>query len=274
MAIDLKSLRRAEPTCPPRLLIYGPEGIGKNTLALEFPNPVTFDWERGTAPGAVVLRDEVADFDGTLDAIGQLATEEHDFKTVIFDSLDRLEVMIYAKVCANEGWANIEEPGYGKGYNVALSYWEDFMRAVEYLNTTRNVCPILIAHSGIERFDDPSTASYSRYDLRLKSKSGGIIKDKCDAILFINQDASVQQEEVGFKKTVGKALGGGGDRWVRTEARPAFAAKNRYDLPAKFRFERGNGFEFLRPYLPGFEDFAPSDTLTSDPKGEGDKKAA
>lgn len=274
MAIDLKSLRRAEPTCPPRVLIYGPEGIGKNTLALEFPATLTFDWERGSPPGATILRDEVADFDATLDVIGQLATEEHSFKTVIFDSLDRLEAMIHQKVCADNNWPNIEEPGYGKGYNIALGYWEDFMRAVEYLNITRNVCPILIAHSGVERFDDPAAASYSRYDLRIKSKAAGIVKDRCDTILFVNQEANVQTEEAGFNKKITKATSGG-DRWVRTEARPAFAAKNRYDLPAKFRFERGGGFEFLRPYFPGFDELTEAET--GDPttgQGEGGKKAA
>jgi len=260
----LKTLRRAEPTCPPRVLIYGPEGIGKNTFALEFPNPITFDWERGSPPGAIVLRDEVADFDATLDAIGALATEEHDFKSVIFDSADKLEVMIHQKVCADNNWANIEEPGYGKGYNIALGYWEDFVRAIEYLNVQRNVCPIILAHSGVDRFDDPAAASYSRYDLRVRSKAAGIIKDRADMVLFINQEAVVAQEDAGFQKKVGKASGGG-DRWVRTEARPAFAAKNRYDLPPKFRYERGGGFEYLLPYLPGFDEFKTSDALTSDP---------
>lgn len=252
MAIDLRNLRRAEAIVPPRLLIYGPEGIGKNTLASEFPDPVTFDWERGAPAGSVILSDEVATFPDTLDAIGSLIVDDHDFKTVIFDSLDKLEPMIYAQVCADNKWANIEEPGFGKGYAIALTYWEEFARAVDHLNTSRSVCTIMIAHSGVSRFDDPMAQSYSRYDLRIRDKAAGIVKDRCDAILMMSQEALVREEEAGFNKKITKATASS-DRWIRTEGKPSFAAKNRYNLPPKIRYELGAGFSTLRPYFPGFE---------------------
>lgn len=263
MAIDLKNLRRAEAVVPPRLLIYGPEGIGKNTLAMEFPDTVTFDWERGAPVGAVVLSDEVATFPDTLDAIGALITDEHDFKTVIFDSLDKLEPMIHAQVCADNKWASIEDPGYGKGYAIALEYWSEFVRAVDHLNLSRAMCTIMIAHSGVSRFDDPMAASYSRYDLRLKEKAAGIIKDRCDAVFLMAMEVVSREEDAGFNKKVTKATSTS-DRWIRTEGKPSFAAKNRYNLPPKFRYDLGSGFKTLRPYLPGFAEAETADKLIRD----------
>ena len=51
MAINISQLRRIRATDPPRVLIYGPPGMGKTTLASEWPDPVFLQVEDGTPGG-------------------------------------------------------------------------------------------------------------------------------------------------------------------------------------------------------------------------------
>lgn len=243
----------SDDTIPPRILIYGPEGIGKNTLGLEFPMAFTVDLERGTPPGNPVLKaDKVPTFDALMEAIGDLIEGNHEFKTVIFDSLDRIEALIFQHLCEANNWKSIEQPGYGRGYKMALEKWGEFVAAAEYLNENRSVCVVFIAHSEASRFDDPTSQSYSRYGLRLNDKAAGIVKDKCDAILFLNQVINIKEQEAGPNKKIVKGESGNA-RWIFTEMRPAYDAKNRYGLPEKFKYDKGKGYEFLSRYLPAMD---------------------
>lgn len=256
MAIDLKSLRTSSADVPPRLLIYGPEGIGKNTLSLEFPDPLTLDLERGVPPGFVIAdEDDIPDFASLMELVDDLINKPHEFKTVIFDSLDKIQSMIFTAICEQEGWDTIEKPGFGAGYKIALVWWEAFMREVERLNKSRNVCVIFLAHSAVVNFNDPGSASYSRFTLRLNEKAAGVIKDRCDAVLFINQDIAVAAEDPNAPKGAKKnnKATGSGTRWMRAEMRPAYDAKNRYGIPDKFQYKLGEGYAFLSEYLPGMD---------------------
>lgn len=251
--LDLSSPTISNDDLPPRILIYGPEGEGKNTLALEFPRPFSFDLEGGTPSGwPVATREQIPNFDALMSGIQSLCEQPHEFKTIIFDGLDRIEAMIFSALCEEQNWSSIEQPGYGKGYKMANEKWEEFVIAAEYLREARNVALIFLAHSDAGRFDDPTTQSYSRYDLRLNKNAAGIVKDKCDAILFINRLVTIKEQDAGMNKKIIKG-DGGAVRWVMCEARPAWAAKNRYGLPDKFKFDKGKGYEFLSRYLPAMD---------------------
>ena len=253
MAISIKSLKRVSATQPPRFCIYGPEGMGKTTLASEFPNPVFLQIEDGTPSGLTLDSFGVlTTFEEVMEAINALYTEDHGFQTVVVDSLDRFEPLVWDQTCKRNDWRSIEAPGYGKGYKEADYDWRDFMGGLNALRTDKGMAVVLIGHSDVGRFDDPTTASYSRYDLRIHSRACGIIKDDVDAILLINQDVTVTEKEEGFGKKRSQA-NGGGNRWIFTEARPAFAAKNRYGMPSKFLYQRGKGFDQLAKFLPGGE---------------------
>jgi AAA domain len=254
MAISFADLKRVKSADPPRILLYGPEKAGKTTLANEFPAPVFLQTEEGTGMLELDTFGKLQSYQDVMDAVASLYQEEHQFKTVVVDSITALQTLIYAEVCArgdekgNEK-KRIEDFGYGKGYVYALSVWQEFMEGIMALRRDRGMTVILIAHSKIERFDDPETVSYSRYDIDLHEKARDFLKREVDLVVLLKPDVTIKTEEQGFSKTRARA-DGGRSVWMHTSSRPAFAAGNRYDLPERILYERGKGFASLADSLP------------------------
>lgn len=249
MAIDINSLRKRRSDKPPRLIIYGPEKMGKTSLAASFPNPVFVQIEDGT-PGDLELTSfgRLTSFSQVMEALVALYSGEHGYHTLVVDSTSALEPLVWAEVCARKSWKSIEEPGYGKGYKEADYVWQEFWDGVTALWRDRGMAIVLIAHSTIERFDDPQTQSYSRYDIDLHDRVKNLLKREVDGILLVKQDVSLLKEDTGFGKE--RARASGSARWIFCEGSPAFTAGNRYGMPDKLLFKQGEGFTSLSPYFP------------------------
>lgn len=252
MAISLASLRTVRADQPPRLLIYGPEKMGKTTLASEFPNPVFLQTEKGES-GSLELTSfgHLTSYEAVKEAIQVLASEEHGFETVVLDSATSLEKLIWARVCADGGVANIEkyEKGFGKGYVAADVYWNEIVDGLNYLRDERGMAVIYVAHMTVAKVDDPETETYSTYGVDLQKRANAILKREVDAILLVKKDITIKKEEA--RQGEGRARADGGDtRWIYTEGRPAFTAGNRYDMPARIIYQRGAGFTALAPFFP------------------------
>lgn len=255
MAISLASLKPTTADQPPRIMIYGPPGIGKTSLAAEFPNPAFVRVEDGI-PGAVnVMAFPVAQsFGDVIDALGVLYTEEHDRQTVVIDSVTELQKLVFAETCARgdehgNAKASIEGFGFGKGYVFAKRVMEEFLDAINMLRRERGITVVLIAHSMVARFDDPESESYDQYQIDLHKQLVGMVEREMDAIFLLKTPIEVKTEERGLKGS--RAIASGKRiRKIYTEGTPAFVAKNRYSMPTEMRFDPGKGYEAFAKYLP------------------------
>jgi hypothetical protein len=155
-----------------------------------------------------------------------LQTEKHDFNSVVLDSLDWVEPLIWKAVCDEAKVETIEQAfgGYGKGYVRALDLWRTLLRELSVLNEHMHV--LLIGHAQIKSFQDPELpTAYDRYQLKINDKAAALVREAADAVLF----ARFETELV---KTNGKTRAyGEGNRIMYTESRPGWDAKNRFKLP-------------------------------------------
>ena len=223
---------------PPRLLLYGIEGIGKSTTAAQAPKPIFIQTEDGldqiacdSFPLATSYRDVVT-------ALAALHDDEHAYQTVVLDSLDWLERLIWDEVCREYGVRSIEKAdgGYAKGYTHALTQWREVLAGLDALRAKRGMAVILLAHAKVEKFEDPESAAYDRYTPRLHKHAAALVTEWADAVLFATRKYRTESEEAGFNRTrsIAVPLGAeGGERILRTVGGPSCIAKNRFSLPAE-----------------------------------------
>lgn len=235
----LESITRGKENKPPRLLIYGQEGCGKSTYASNAPNPVFIQTEDGLDEISTAKFPLAHNLDDVLSALAALRDEPHDFQTVVLDSADWLERLIWDRVCQDFGVRSIEKAdgGYGKGYVHALTYLRQIVSLLNELRNTRGMIVIVIAHSKVERFEDPENAAYDRYTPRLHKSATSLLCEWVDAVLFATKRFRVSKEQgSGFQgdRAIATAIGAdGGERILRTVGSPACIAKNRFNLPGE-----------------------------------------
>jgi hypothetical protein len=252
MAISLHNLVRKSADKPPIMAIYGPGGVGKTTLASEFPAPIFIQTEDGAGALNITSFSDgpIERYADVMAGIEALATEDHDFRTLVVDSVTRLEPVIWAETCARNGWKSIEDAGYGKGYLEADGIWREFLSACTWLRDNKRMTIVLIGHEAVQSFADPTTESYDRYTMRLHKRAEAMVREQVDVLGFLNQITSIRKEKTGFNKETAKATGGG-QIALNLAPRPAFQAKNRFDMPAQVLINKGQGYAALAPYLPG-----------------------
>ena len=218
---------------PYKFVIYGPEGIGKTSLAAQFPDPVFIDTEgstryydvkRITGPSGQAVP---SSWQMMLDMVTAVSRGEIPCKTLVIDSLDWAETICSRHVCDKAQKSGIEDFGYGKGYTYLE---EEFGRLLNLLNEVygRGINIACTAHATMRRVELPEeTGAYDHWELKLEKKTGALVKEWADTILFCNYKTIVVKGANPMEKN--KAAGG--KRMMYTTHTPWWDAKNRFGLP-------------------------------------------
>ena len=256
MSFSLDSLQEAEHEAP-NLIIYGGRGVGKTTLAASAPKPVMIRTEKVGYIEGVQMFPLAQSFDDVMEAMRALATGDHDFETLIVDSVDWLEQLVWKQLVTDRptdekgrSVKSIEDYGYGKGFIYAMDYWAKYLKAIEYLRESKGMAIIQIAHAEVKRFDDPTSESYDRYQIKLHKRASDKLQEGADAVLFAKAQHVTTKETVGFNSEKTRAVGGG-QRILYSDARPAFDAKSRFDaMPDEIPMAKVDGFAALAKHIP------------------------
>ncbi len=214
----LQSIHKGKREMPPRILVYGIEGVGKSTLGASAPDPIFIPTE------------------DMMKYVQTLKTENHHYKTVVLDSADWGEKLIFARVCKQFGATNIEKAdgGYQRGYEHALTYWHQLLEDLDALRSEKGMIIMLIAHAKIEKHDDPETTPFDRFSPKLHKKANALLCEWCDATLLATREFGAAKGEKS-----------GGKRILRCVPSATCVAKNRYNLPEIMPLQ----WEPLMPYF-------------------------
>lgn len=225
--MTLDAIKRGRVSLPLRVLLYGVEGIGKTTFGSQAPRPIFLGAEDGSSHLDVERFPAPETWADVLDAIRTLTSEQHSYQTLVVDTLDWAEPLLWAYICQRDGKANIEDYGYGKGYIAALDEWRVFLAALERLRAARHMHFVTLAHSWIKPFKNPEGEDFDRYELKLHAKAAGLLKEWSDCVLFANYE-TFASEDKRTKRVRGISTGA---RLIYTTRTAAYDAKNRHDLP-------------------------------------------
>ncbi len=226
--MTLQAVTRGKVSSPYRLLVYGVDGVGKSTFGSDAPAPVFLGTEDGTDHLEVARFPVPQSWSEVLEAVRTLTADPGDFKTLVLDSLDWAEPLLWRDVCANAGVTTIEEVGggYGKGYTAAVDGWRVLLAALERLQRERGLHVVLLAHSIIKAFKNPEGEDFDRHILALNEKAAGVLRQWCSGVYFANYETFAVKDKA--KRVRGVSTGA---RLLYTQRTAAYDAKDRYGVP-------------------------------------------
>ena len=222
------NLRKGKQDVPPRICIYGGHGIGKSTLASQFPNPIFISTEDGLDSLDVTSFPKAQNVTDVVNSIKTLIKEDHKFGTVVIDSVDWLvEPLITSNVEENH---EAKDLAYGKGQMLIAEEFREILQGLDVLRHKRRMNVVLIAHAAVVRFEDPRTEPYDRYQPKLPNRCNALLQEWCDVLAFAAFKVIIRKSDTGFnnQKTRGVTTG---ERLLHFVDNPAYAAKNRYSCP-------------------------------------------
>ena len=249
--MTLDKYKRKAVERPPKTTIEGEAGVGKSFFACSAPKPFVINTDDGSdeillripdvmVADAVPVGDNEANaklYDSIITTLTELAKEKHDRKTIIIDSLDRLETLAHAKVCVEHKLENgIEDLGYGKGVTYARGKIQRVLAGLNYLRDTKDMEPICVCHTQIRTINKPTLEPYDVFTLKLHKNASADIMEWSDAVLFMTFKMIIQKKDTGFGRKDSRAINTG-ERIILTSGSQGVDCKNRFGLPSEIPAE-------------------------------------
>lgn len=225
------NITKGKTNKPPRIVIYGTEGIGKTTFASQSNKPILIPIEEG-ADNIEVDKMPLSDSKNKiLDCLRWLYTQEHEYTTCIVDTWDTMEGMFIAEILSKDKANSLSQAcgGYGAGKGVLLGMTREIINALQFLRDKKGMTIIILAHSKSVSVNDPRYGAYDQFSLSCVPDIASQLIAWADVVGFANSRMRIDAD-TGLAKEIGA---NGGNRVLHVVGTPAFVAKNRYDMKSE-----------------------------------------
>lgn len=243
---------------PPMITIIGAPGAGKTSLAAMFPSPIFMQaetastvfetWAEEDQPMMLPLIPADNASTVVLDQLRELVTADHEFKTLVIDSVTSLSSKYEREIIKKYQCENIGEAagGYGKGFLELAAMHAKLIDSLDILRKRKRMAIVMLAHIGTEKIKgSPEDASeFTVYGMDMHRQSAGLYVANSDAVVYLQKDRHIVGAESDKKGRVVKSgrATETGERKIITTGDGRFGyvgAKNRYGMPDEISVEPG-----------------------------------
>lgn len=232
------------PVLPPKVMIYGPPGIGKSTFGAAGPKPIFIQAEQGLAGIKVPCFPLAKSFDEVMDYLRCLLDEDHHYQSLVLDSASGVEALIKQKILLETGAKNLNVVGpFGLGYVMLAEKWEQVVSLLDAIRIQRGMLILIIAHAEMAVAEDAEYGSFDRWAPRVYKKALANLVEWADLVGYAHRRMVLRSTDNG-KTTIATGIGpDGGDRILNVCGSPAILAKNRYGLTGELPLAWDSLFE-------------------------------
>ncbi len=191
-------------------LIYGPPKVGKTTFANSIPGAIFLATEPGTH-ALSVYEMEIRTWQQFADAVILLGKGDHDFTTIIVDTIDNAWDYLCDVVAAENNVGDLGDMDYGRGYSQAKT---KLKKVLDYL-ARLPYGVMLISHSVDREMTPKNQRPYTKTQPTLPNSARKVVMPLCSYIFFADFETSEEKGELVTRRV------------LRTKPCPAWDAGDR-----------------------------------------------
>lgn len=207
-------------------IIYGDNGAGKTSTLACAKNPIILDME-GNCGHIESEKESINSYLELREIIEQLIGQDHDYQSLILDSLDSIETLISTEISCRYSQAQLD---FGKGVAIWKTYVKELVDLLNELNLKKGMNILFTAHYKVKSANNPMTEQYDRYDLRINEAMKTGFCNWVQFICLLQKEPILKEQKGEFGKNKVKNL----DRRVLyTRGNPTYYGKNVFNLPEK-----------------------------------------
>lgn len=195
----LANLIEKKANLPPVIVLYGDAGAGKSTLGTTFPSPIFLDLDNGLrafdVPSIPIDTAEKLE-----EAVSALETEEHEFKTVVVDTIDEVEAVYTSVVLKELKVASLLNTKWGEGYTKRSEKVNAIFDRIVALRQ-KGIIPVFLAHSQIITISTPEAPDYNFRTLKLQKAASAHVVEKADLVGYVGNTLIVDTNKNAIEDT-------------------------------------------------------------------------
>ena len=234
----------------PRVTIYGSPGIGKSTLASQFPSPLFIMTEQTGLTGVKALKPP-KDFASFWKNIVELfKAEDLPFKTIVIDSISKLDQLVVDHILSKEpvkkdgskvGTLATACGGYGAGYQAAQQVHQSIKGLMDKFQD-RGIAVVYIGHLASVKHKAPDMEDFDKYSIVMSSeKCKQPYIDDVDCVAFCRLRSYMSETDSGRALVQSTE-----DRVIFATASDGHVSKNRFNMPREIPMN----FESFSKFIP------------------------